>query len=357
MLKLKISGGVHARVGGEACWPMGLKSRTPPRVACRSRHSKCVCLTLCYGGMIRRASPRGQGCSRAIWYQMDFLPLPFQCQQTDIAFVATFFHVQLSGDILLIETNAWQASRRTGCRGDLAWKALSSRTMVQIRAVVFDVHGTLLNVHAAMARHSERLGAGWLQMSADWRQKQLEYSWVRSLAGPAHHRDFWQLTRDSLDWAVASHGVSDAAVLAGVLQAYRTLDPYPEVPDVPRRIPDRGLRTALLSNGEPGMLADATRSAGLDQFLDCIMSVEAAGTFKPSPLVYRLAADCLGLDSGDMVFVSSNPWDVFGAHAFGFQVFWINRTGQPDEYDLRNVATELTDLAVLPAALDERGRE
>jgi 2-haloacid dehalogenase len=229
--------------------------------------------------------------------------------------------------------------------------------MVQIHAVVFDAYGTLLDVHAAMARHAQRVGSNWPQISADWRQKQLEYSWVRSLAGPAHHRDFWHLTEDALAWAAARHGLTDPETLADVLMAYRTLDPYPEAPAVLRRIRDWGLSTAILSNGEPGMLADAARSSGLDQLLDHILSVETVGVFKPSPLVYRLAEERLGLAGRQIAFVSSNPWDAFGAHAFGFQVFWINRSGQPDEYGLRQVATELTGLAALPGALGVRGPE
>ena len=223
--------------------------------------------------------------------------------------------------------------------------------MDPIRAVIFDAYGTLLDVHAAMAKHADRLGADWPLISADWRRKQLEYSWVRSLAGHPYHRDFWQLTADALDWAASLHGVNDRAVLADVLLAYRRLDAYPEAPAVLRRIRDRGLPMAILSNGEPGMLADATKSSGLDQFLDAVLSVEAAGVFKPDPRVYRLVEERFGLPAGHMAFVSSNPWDVFGAHACGFQVFWINRTSQPSEYGLRDVATELADLAALPLAL------
>jgi 2-haloacid dehalogenase len=223
--------------------------------------------------------------------------------------------------------------------------------MEPIQAVVFDAYGTLLDVHAAMARHADRLGADWPLISADWRRRQLEYSWVRSLAGRPHHRDFWHLTRDALDWVAARYGIRDLAVLADVLLAYRRLDAYPEALAVLRRIRERGLPVAILSNGEPGMLAEATGSAGLDQLLDAVLSVEAAGVFKPDPRVYRLAEERFGLPAGRMAFVSSNPWDVFGAHACGFQVFWVNRTGQPPEYGLREVAVELADLAALPPVL------
>jgi 2-haloacid dehalogenase len=226
--------------------------------------------------------------------------------------------------------------------------------MIQIHAVVFDAYGTLLDVHAAMARHAPRLGPTWQQISADWRQKQLEYSWVRSLIGRAQYQDFWQLTQDALTWTAARHGISDTAVLADILHAYRRLDPYPEVPALLQEIRDRGMPRGILSNGEPGMLADAVRSAGLDEILDFVLSVETVGVFKPDPAVYRLTEQQLALQPAQIAFVSSNAWDAFGANAFGFQVFWINRTGQPDEYGLRQVATELSDLAALPAAISPR---
>jgi 2-haloacid dehalogenase len=220
--------------------------------------------------------------------------------------------------------------------------------MDHINAVVFDAYGTLLDVHAAMAKHATRLGERWPLFSADWRQKQLEYSWVRSLAGPEHHRDFWRLTKDALAWVAARHGITDAEVLSDVLMAYRQLDAYPEAPGVLLRLREQGFRTAILSNGEPDMLAEAARSAGLELYLDDILSVESVGVFKPDPRVYRLATERLGLAPAQMAFVSSNPWDAFGAHAAGFKVFWVNRTGQPGEYGLRTVATELANLTALP---------
>jgi len=220
-----------------------------------------------------------------------------------------------------------------------------------IRAVIFDAYGTLLDVHAAMSRHAARLGPDWQQISADWRTKQIEYTWVRSLAGPAQHRDFWHLTEEALAWTAARHGIADAALLADVLLAYRHLDPYPEVPPVLRLLRDKGLPRAILSNGEPVMLRDAVHSAGLDHLLDAVLSAESVGIFKPDPKVYQLAGKQFGLAGSQMAFVSSNPWDAFGAHAFGFKVFWINRIGAPAEYGLHGNVTELSDLSTLPDAL------
>ena len=223
--------------------------------------------------------------------------------------------------------------------------------MSQTRAVVFDAYGTLLDVHAAMARHAPRLGANWPAISAAWRQKQLEYSWVRSLTGPGHHRDFWTLTREALVWAASAHGITGQAVLDDVLLAYRHLDPYPEVPAVLARLRARAMPCGILSNGEPGMLRDAVHSAKLDQLLDHVLSVETVGVFKPDPSVYRMAESTFGLPAAEIAFVSSNPWDAFGALSFGFRVFWVNRSGQPPEYGLRGTVTELPGLAALPDAL------
>ncbi len=223
--------------------------------------------------------------------------------------------------------------------------------MNRIRAVVFDAYGTLLDIHAAMARHADRLGPDWQRISADWRAKQLEYSWVRSLAGPSHHRDFWRLTQEALAWTATRHGITDPTLLADVLLAYRHLDAYPEVGVVLRQLRDAGLSRAILSNGEPGMLRDAVAHAGIGHTLDAVLSVEAAGVFKPDPRVYRLAGAHFGLAGSQMAFVSSNPWDAFGAHAFSFRVFWLNRAGAPREYELGAHVTEIADLSALPRLL------
>lgn len=215
--------------------------------------------------------------------------------------------------------------------------------MPEFRAAVFDAYGTLLNVHAAMAKHASRLGPDWQSMSTEWRAKQIEYTWVRSLAG--QHRDFWTLTREALDFVARRHGITDSALLTDVLSAYRSLDAYPEVPALLASLRDRGIPRAILSNGEPGMLADAVRSAGIADLLDDVLSVESVGVFKPDPRVYRLVTDRFALPPDAIDFYSSNPWDAFGALCFGFRVFWVNRGGQPDEYGLRGRVTELQSLA------------
>lgn len=223
--------------------------------------------------------------------------------------------------------------------------------MTQIKAVIFDAYGTLLNVHAAMGRYAARLGPNWQAISADWRSKQLEYSWVRSLAGPGQHLDFWLLTQQALAWVAAKHGITDAALLAEIRGAYRHLDAYADVVPMLTELRMMGLGTAILSNGEPGMLADAVGSAGISTLLDDVLSVESVGIFKPDPRVYSLCTARFGLAAGDMAFLSSNPWDAYAAREYGFQVFWVNRTGQPDEYGLRDSVRVIADLTGLPAAL------
>ncbi len=223
--------------------------------------------------------------------------------------------------------------------------------MHRLRAVIFDAYGTLLDIHAAMARHADRLGPNWRQISADWRTKQTEYSWVRSMVGPAHHRDFWRLTQEALEVVAEIHGITDAALKADVLAAYRRLDAYPEVPDMLRALKAKGVACAILSNGEPGMLHDAVTAAGIAPLLDAVLSVESVRVYKPDPRVYRLAARRFHLAPREMGFVSSNPWDAFGAYELGFRAIRINRGGAPDEYGLRGSVPELTDLAALPDLL------
>ena len=221
--------------------------------------------------------------------------------------------------------------------------------MEGIRAWVFDAYGTLLDVHGAMRRHAAALPPDWERISAEWRAKQLEYTWVLSLTGSAHHRDFWQLTQASLDWVCARHGITDPAVRGILLDAYRALPAYPEAAGILRALRGRGCRTAVFSNGEPAMLDDALRAAGLDRLLDAVISVEPAGVFKPDPRAYALVPRSLGLAPAETAFVSANAWDAQGAAAAGFRVAWCNRAGLPDEYGLRAAATEVPDLAALAA--------
>jgi 2-haloacid dehalogenase len=220
--------------------------------------------------------------------------------------------------------------------------------MTGIEACVFDAYGTLFDVHSAVTRLRARIGDRADALSQLWRTKQLEYTWLRSLMG--RHADFWQVTGDALEYALAGTGV-DAMLREPLLQAYLALDAYPEVPDALRRLRAGGLKTAILSNGEPRMLEAAARSAGIAELLDAVLSVEEVGVFKPHPKVYRLAVDRLGVRPDQIAFQSSNAWDVSGAAAFGLRAVWINRIGMPPERLPGAAEHELRDLSGLPALL------
>ncbi len=221
-----------------------------------------------------------------------------------------------------------------------------------IEAVIFDAYGTLLDVHSAVARHAPRIGPEAAAISAEWRVKQLEYSWVRSLTGPGHHQDFWTCTTDALSFVFARFGLRDAALMQDLLDAYRRLDAYAEVPAMLQALRARGMRTAILSNGSPMMLVEATQAAGISTLLDALLSVEAVGIFKPDPRVYALAEQRLGLPAGRMAFVSANPWDTQAALAAGFRAIRVNRTNAPDEYGLEAAGVpSLPHLAALPGLI------
>jgi 2-haloacid dehalogenase len=210
-----------------------------------------------------------------------------------------------------------------------------------IRAYVFDAYGTLFDVHAAVRRHAESVGPNAPRLSDVWRAKQLEYSWVRSLIG--RYRDFWSLTEDALDYAIAAAAPEAAAMKHALLDAYRTLDAYPEVRDVLTRLKP-GATLAILSNGSTEMLESAVESAGLGDLLDHVFSVDSIGVFKTDPRVYALVGDTLDILPDEVSFQSSNRWDIAGATAYGFRTAWINRTGQPDEYPDLPPARVLTSL-------------
>jgi len=212
------------------------------------------------------------------------------------------------------------------------------------KAVIFDAYGTLFDVHSAVGRHMAQVGPDAARFSEIWRAKQLEYSWVLSLAG--RYEPFWTLTERALDHAFARFPDVDPSIRPLLLEAYRTLDAYPEVGETLSALRARGLRTGILSNGDPGMLNAAVTSAGLADALDAVLSVDGARVFKTSPRTYDLVLQALSVTTDEVVFVSSNRWDIAGASAFGFTTIWVNRLGLPDEY------AELAPSAVI-ASLDK----
>lgn len=197
--------------------------------------------------------------------------------------------------------------------------------MGNARAFVFDAFGTLFDVHSAAETIRDRLGNRAGELSALWRGKQLEYTWLRSLMG--RHADFAQVTAEALDYALAACGIEDPSLLETLPSAYLRLAPYPEARATLEALRRRGRRTAILSNGTPGMLSSLVEHAELGPLLDEVLSVEEVGVFKPDARVYRLACDRLALAPREILFLSSNAWDVAGAASFGMTVVWVNRSG------------------------------
>ncbi len=211
-----------------------------------------------------------------------------------------------------------------------------------IKACVFDAYGTLFDVAAAAREAAEEPGresfaAHWPQIAADWRTKQLQYSWLRAVTG--EYCSFWQVTQDGLDWAMERAGLDDPELRERLLALYFELSAYPEVPQMLADLAKAGFKSAILSNGSPDMLEGAVDSAMIGDWLSDVISVEDVGIFKPAAAVYQLVPDKMGVDVEEVLFVSSNGWDAACAKGFGFRTAWVNRAGDP--------------LDRLPAAPDE----
>lgn len=199
----------------------------------------------------------------------------------------------------------------------------------QVKACVFDAYGTLFDVHAPAAALASELGGQGAAISAEWRAKQLEYTWLRSLMG--RYADFAQITADALDFVFAAHGLSGSPLRGRLLSLYNSLSAYPDAAPCLETVKSAGIRTGILSNGSPSMLAAAVTSAKLGALLDYILSVDTVRIYKPSPEVYKLAPNAFGVEPFQIAFVSANAWDCAGAAAFGFRVIHVNRFKQGEE--------------------------
>jgi 2-haloacid dehalogenase len=218
-----------------------------------------------------------------------------------------------------------------------------------IDACVFDAYGTLFDFAAAAARHKDALGDKEKLLSDIWRVRQVEYTWLRSLMD--EYVEFWQITQDALDYAMAALDIEDADLRQKLLDVYWQLDAFPEVPEMLAKLKADGLKTAILTNGSPDMVQGAIDSAGIGNVLDEAFSVDAVKIFKPHDSVYQLAVDGFGVERNRICFMSSNAWDVAGAANFGFRVVWVNRYGQPPERLPGAAEHMIPDLSHLPALL------
>jgi 2-haloacid dehalogenase len=220
-----------------------------------------------------------------------------------------------------------------------------------IRACVFDAYGTIFDFASAADRCSDVLGETTQRLTTLWRDKQLQYTWLRATQG--RHADFWHVTGDALDFTLETLGRADPGLRDRLMQLYLRLDPFPEVPAVLRELRSAGFATAILSNGTPAMLTAAIDNAGLGGLFDHVLSVEMVGVYKPHPKVYQLACDRLGLAANAIVFLSSNAWDAHAAAAFGMRVVWCNRYGQKRERLPGRPDREIRSLAELPPRVAE----
>ena len=220
---------------------------------------------------------------------------------------------------------------------------------IAVRACVFDAYGTLFDFASAANGCPGLPSRKAATLTALWRDKQLQYTWLRGLQG--RHADFWQVTGDALDFTLETLGLEDAALRQQLMSLYRTLECFPEVPETLRQLKAAGFVTAILSNGTPSMLHDAVAGSNLGDLIDDVLSVEEAGVFKPHPSVYQLAVDRLRTPPEAIAFQSSNAWDAYAASAFGMRTIWCNRYGQRGERLPGAPDREIRSLAELPAVL------
>jgi 2-haloacid dehalogenase len=226
---------------------------------------------------------------------------------------------------------------------------MTDQRIDDVQACVFDAYGTLLDFNSAVMKCRDEISESAVQLSDIWRQKQLQYTWLRSLMGT--HAEFWQVTGEALDFALAATGIENPDLRARLMALYRELDTFTEVTDTLTHLKTAGMKTAILSNGSPDMLNAAAAASGIDTLLDAVLSVEDVGVYKPDPRVYQLAVDRLDVAAGNICFMSSNGWDAAGAGAFGFRVVWVNRYGQPVEHLPAKPDVILDTLTPLPAIL------
>jgi 2-haloacid dehalogenase len=221
-----------------------------------------------------------------------------------------------------------------------------------VRACVFDAYGTLFDFASAAKRCADVPEDRRQALTVLWRDKQLEYAWLRTLGN--RYADFWQVTADALDFALESLDLASPALRERLMELYLGLEPFPEVPAVLQALREAGFRTAILSNGSPAMLDALVKRSRLEAMFDAVLSADAVGAFKTHPKVYQYALDSLDLEASAISFQSSNAWDAHGASDFGMRVVWCNRYGQRRERLPGSPDFEIRTLAELPPLLPSR---
>ena len=216
--------------------------------------------------------------------------------------------------------------------------------MKNIKAIIFDAYGTLFDVNSAAEKCKDKIGDKWENFATFWRTTQLEYTWLRSLM--KRHKDFWQITEDSLDKSMRAFSI-DPSMKNELLNLYKVLSPFKEVPETLKKLKGRNFKLAILSNGTPSLLDDLVKSNNLDKLFDDIFSIEEVGIYKPDSRVYDLPIKKYKIKNSEVIFLSANTWDVSGGGNYGYQSIWVNRNKNIfDNLDYKpsNQIKDLTEL-------------
>ena len=213
--------------------------------------------------------------------------------------------------------------------------------MENVKAIIFDAYGTLFDVNSAAEKCKDKIGDKWEGFANFWRTTQLEYTWLRSLMD--RHKDFWQITEDSLDKSIKVFNI-DPSMKNELLNLYKILSPYKEVPETLKTLKEKKFKLAILSNGTPSLLDQLVKSNHLDNLFDDIFSIEQVGIYKPSSRVYDMPIKKYNISKSEVVFLSANTWDVSGGGNYGYQSIWVNRNNNIfDNLDFRP-KYQITDL-------------
>ena len=188
---------------------------------------------------------------------------------------------------------------------------------------VFDAYGTLFDIDSACRNLAKEIGKDWEKLSTMWRQKQLEYSWLRNSMN--EYVDFWEITSNALDYAMEVLNIKNIKLRDQLLELYLKLEAYPEVKKVLGKLKDKKFRTGILSNGSRKMLDSAVKNAKIENLLDVVISVEECKIYKPSSKVYDLVEIKTDIHKDKVTFFSSNAWDMHAAANYGFKTIWVNR--------------------------------
>jgi len=194
--------------------------------------------------------------------------------------------------------------------------------MKNIKAIIFDAYGTLFDVNSAAEKCKDKIGEKWERFANFWRTTQLEYTWLRSLMD--RHKDFWQVTEDSLDKSMKVFDI-DPSMRNELLNLYKVLSPFEEVPETLKTLKEKKFKLAILSNGTPSLLDELVKSNHLDNLFDDIFSIEQVGVYKPSSRVYDMPIKKYNINKSEVAFLSANTWDVSGGGNYGYQSIWVNR--------------------------------